>query len=197
MILFPKWDRGGSPNNTRWQTYGFIWPPSSSDLMIWGEFCTDLMPYMLWWDVAQIKHDPIPFWVLTRHRLNSRIETTGILTKRIKLNLRSRHFYVCILYSFHIIGRGCCQLIPARYQLAILSFFGFANVYMLRVNLSVAIVSMVSGNTTHTSSGDECPATDSGNSTLVREIYWNILVGCSHDTLCKAKRSMYPASLAE
>ena len=33
--------------------------------------------------------------------------------------------------------------IPARYVLAFLSFLGFANVYALRVNLSVAIVGMV------------------------------------------------------
>ena len=31
---------------------------------------------------------------------------------------------------------------PARYALAILLFFGFANVYALRVNLSMAIVAM-------------------------------------------------------
>ena len=33
--------------------------------------------------------------------------------------------------------------IPARYVLAIMSFFGFVNVYALRVNLSMAIVPMV------------------------------------------------------
>ncbi|XP_065191709.1 sialin-like [Sycon ciliatum] len=41
---------------------------------------------------------------------------------------------------------GCCSCMPympARYMLAILSFLGFANVYALRVNLSVAIVAMV------------------------------------------------------
>lgn len=37
---------------------------------------------------------------------------------------------------------------PARYVLAILSFAGFANVYALRVNLSVAIVAMTTSDTT-------------------------------------------------
>ena len=71
------------------------------------------------------------------------------------------------IYNLLVPGRECCQLIPARYQLALLAFIGFAIVYMLRVNLSVALVSMVTGNTTHTSSGDECPASDHGNSSKV------------------------------
>ena len=58
---------------------------------------------------------------------------------------------------------------PARYQLVLLSFVGFSIVYSLRVNLSVALVSMVTGNTTHTSSADECPKTahSGGNSSQV------------------------------
>ena len=36
-----------------------------------------------------------------------------------------------------------CSWLPARYVLAVMSFFGFMNVYILRVNLSVAIVVMV------------------------------------------------------
>lgn len=42
---------------------------------------------------------------------------------------------------------GKCSLLPKRYLLAILSFFGFMNVYALRVNLSVALVAMVSNKT--------------------------------------------------
>ena len=40
-----------------------------------------------------------------------------------------------------------CGLLPKRYLLAILSFLGFLNVYALRVNLSVALVAMVSNRT--------------------------------------------------
>lgn len=40
-----------------------------------------------------------------------------------------------------------CGLLPKRYLLAILSFLGFLNVYALRVNLSVALVAMVSKRT--------------------------------------------------
>lgn len=37
----------------------------------------------------------------------------------------------------------CLPCIPARYVLAFITFFGFVNVYALRVNLSMAIVEMV------------------------------------------------------
>jgi hypothetical protein len=37
-----------------------------------------------------------------------------------------------------------CAFIPARYVIAIWAFFGFFCLYALRVNLSVAIVAMVS-----------------------------------------------------
>ena len=43
--------------------------------------------------------------------------------------------------------RVTCDWLPKRYLLAILSFFGFLNVYALRVNLSVALVAMVSNKT--------------------------------------------------
>ena len=46
-----------------------------------------------------------------------------------------------------------CGLLPKRYLLAILSFFGFLNVYALRVNLSVALVAMVSNRTITDASG--------------------------------------------
>ena len=34
------------------------------------------------------------------------------------------------------------RLFPHRYRIALLAFFGFFNIYTLRVNLSVAIVAM-------------------------------------------------------
>ena len=40
-----------------------------------------------------------------------------------------------------------CRCMPKRYILAILSFFGFFNVYCLRVDLSVALVAMTSNHT--------------------------------------------------
>ncbi|XP_042637500.1 sialin [Orycteropus afer afer] len=50
----------------------------------------------------------------------------------------------------------CCS---ARYNLAILAFFGFFIVYALRVNLSVALVDMIVSNTTlaENSTSSECP----------------------------------------
>ena len=39
--------------------------------------------------------------------------------------------------------QDCCPCIPARYILAIMGFWGFVNVYALRVNLSMAIIEMV------------------------------------------------------
>ena len=41
----------------------------------------------------------------------------------------------------------CLMLLPKRYIVAILSFFGFANIYAMRVNLSVAIAVMVANQT--------------------------------------------------
>ena len=40
-----------------------------------------------------------------------------------------------------------CRCMPKRYLLAILSFFGFFNVYCLRVDLSVALVAMTNNHT--------------------------------------------------
>ena len=42
-----------------------------------------------------------------------------------------------------------CPWIPARYVLAIMSFLGFVNVYILRVNLSMALVVMINDSTTN------------------------------------------------
>ncbi|XP_065056237.1 vesicular glutamate transporter 2.1-like [Rhopilema esculentum] len=49
--------------------------------------------------------------------------------------------------------RITCSWLPKRYLLAILSFLGFLNLYLLRVNLSVALVAMVSNKTITTSFG--------------------------------------------
>ena len=49
----------------------------------------------------------------------------------------------------------CCVCLPKRYLVAILSFFGFVNVYALRVNLSVGLVAMVSNSTKKYPNGTE------------------------------------------
>lgn len=54
-------------------------------------------------------------------------------------------------------GYGC------RHTLAIMSFLGFMNLYAMRVNLSVAIVAMVTHNTTNvigSNVSSECSAND-------------------------------------
>ena len=51
--------------------------------------------------------------------------------------------------------------VPARYVLAVLSFLGFANVYALRVNLSMAIVAMVQQPDDPPASEVSLPATNS------------------------------------
>lgn len=60
-------------------------------------------------------------------------------------------------------GYGC------RHTLAIMSFLGFMNLYAMRVNLSVALVAMVTHNTTDvkdTNGSSECPENDvSANNT--------------------------------
>ncbi|XP_067934784.1 sialin-like [Watersipora subatra] len=56
-----------------------------------------------------------------------------------------------------------CQWMRSRYQLAWLAFFGFLNVYMLRVNLSVALVAMVDTQEEDNYTSLECPVV--GNDT--------------------------------
>ncbi|XP_025090955.1 sialin-like [Pomacea canaliculata] len=56
--------------------------------------------------------------------------------------------------------------IPARYILTFMSFLGFFNVYCLRANLSVAIVSMVNSTTKENASvTEECPEPTKANNT--------------------------------
>jgi ACS family sodium-dependent inorganic phosphate cotransporter-like MFS transporter 5 len=58
--------------------------------------------------------------------------------------------------------------VKARHILGLLGFLGFANVYAMRVNLSVAIVAMVYRNTTQPNNNntyDHCVAPNSSNST--------------------------------
>lgn len=56
----------------------------------------------------------------------------------------------------------------ARHILGIMGFLGFANVYAMRVNLSVAIVAMVNSTTPQVSNAstyDHCPVPNITNST--------------------------------
>ncbi|WAR15951.1 S17A5-like protein [Mya arenaria] len=63
-----------------------------------------------------------------------------------------------------------------RHVLAFLAFFGFFNVYCMRVNLSVAMVDMVKHiNDSNNSTSDECPDSNTVNSTKehVGEFGWS------------------------
>lgn len=59
--------------------------------------------------------------------------------------------------------------LKARHILGLLGFLGFANVYAMRVNLSVAIVAMVNSTvnpiSSNTSTFDHCPVSNSTNTT--------------------------------
>ena len=59
-----------------------------------------------------------------------------------------------------------CRCMPKRYVLTILSFFGFFNVYCLRVDLSVALVAMTSNHTKIRLDGTEYRVSPIGSSPL-------------------------------
>ena len=67
--------------------------------------------------------------------------------------------------------------ISARYGLSYLAFFGFVNVYALRVNLSVAILSMVNSSylvpTNHANTSDVCPASPNQANHIGGEFNWD------------------------
>jgi len=70
------------------------------------------------------------------------METSTSELKDVGQNVKRRNS-VYRLRSLNV-----CPCVAARYMLAVLAFWGFLNVYALRVNLSVAIVLM--DNTTST-----------------------------------------------
>ena len=47
----------------------------------------------------------------------------------------------------------CCSRLSRRYLIAVLGYFGFLHVYLLRVNMSFAIVAMTSNNSRVDSNG--------------------------------------------
>ena len=71
---------------------------------------------------------------------------------------------------------ACGSALPARYNLCLLSFMGFAVVYSLRVNLSVALVAMVNSTYANHNSEANSPECRLGNSTgksSEKVNYWN------------------------
>ncbi|XP_076823696.1 sialin-like [Clavelina lepadiformis] len=72
---------------------------------------------------------------------------------------------------------GVGTWISARYGLGYLAFFGFVNVYALRVNLSVAILSMVNSSylvpTNHANVSDVCPASSNQANHTGGEFNWD------------------------
>ncbi|KAF8787064.1 Sialin like protein [Argiope bruennichi] len=71
--------------------------------------------------------------------------------------------------------RKCLDRIPARYVLAVLGFFGCCNVAALRVNLSVAMVSMINDTAAYGKhASHECSGPSHSNSTeIVKEGEFN------------------------
>ena len=82
-------------------------------------------------------------------------------------------YFIC-LSILALIG---CRWISVRYQLAWLAFFGFLNVYMLRVNLSVALVAMVDtkANDNHNHGVIECQPVDNTTSPTVCLLFYKLL----------------------
>lgn len=74
----------------------------------------------------------------------------------------------CLQLIGYFLVEDTKDCLKARHILGILGFLGFANVYAMRVNLSVAIVAMVNSTTTPTSNTtfDHCPVTNYTNSTV-------------------------------
>lgn len=69
--------------------------------------------------------------------------------------------------------------LKARHILGILGFLGFANVYAMRVNLSVAIVAMVNSTTNpvaNASTFDHCPVPNITNTTVVSRYFLFIIL---------------------
>lgn len=67
-----------------------------------------------------------------------------------------------------IANQECCEW-GTRHTFALLSFLGFANMYAMRVNLSVAIVAMVNApeQSNNTNIGQECPMQNHTNAKLI------------------------------
>jgi hypothetical protein len=69
--------------------------------------------------------------------------------------------------------------VKARYVLALMGFLGFANVYAMRVNLSVAIVAMVNNSAipkaNDSDSTDVCPV-QFVNETVVQVVHNSFIV---------------------
>ncbi|CAK8673452.1 unnamed protein product [Clavelina lepadiformis] len=72
---------------------------------------------------------------------------------------------------------GVGTWVSARYFMGYLAFFGFFNVYTMRVNLSVAILSMVNSSylvsTNHTNVSDICPASPNQANHTGGEFNWD------------------------
>lgn len=69
--------------------------------------------------------------------------------------------------------------ISKRYLIAVLAFFGFANVYALRVNLSVAIVVMTSNYTVNSPHGPVVVVSPTTHLTGGLMLSWERGGGCS------------------
>ena len=71
--------------------------------------------------------------------------------------------------------------LKARHVLGILGFLGFANVYAMRVNLSVAIVAMVNKtafpDVVDNNTVDHCPITDDRNNSEIIHVSERTSVG--------------------
>ncbi|KAB0792782.1 hypothetical protein PPYR_14741 [Photinus pyralis] len=80
------------------------------------------------------------------------------------------------------------RILKARHVLGILGFLGFANVYAMRVNLSVAIVAMVNHTAMVTNvtnnTFDNCPIPASTNTTIKPQL--SSRLGCPPELSCSS-----------
>lgn len=83
-------------------------------------------------------------------------ESRPLLQKKKELNVQKGYDENISYWSAlkELFRQDCLPCIPARYVLAFMSFFGFVNVYALRVNLSMAIIKMVNTTTANVTLND-------------------------------------------
>ena len=84
-----------------------------------------------------VSHEVIIIIMVAVLAIKALMEDEYLLSSETK---RTRQKRGCLRRLWH---KSCCRWLPARYVLAVMMFLGIVDVYILRVNLGVALVVMV------------------------------------------------------